>query len=113
MEKSPNFMCCLILSIFAIGNLHAAECKCAVTEVKEEAKKNDKVMKCPVDSKKKCGGSYCSNDVKDDLFVEHEGRKVLFCCEGCIDIFKKNPNDFAEQIKAQWIVIDSKKEEKK
>jgi YHS domain-containing protein len=22
-------------------------------------------------------------------FVEHEGRKVYFCCDGCVDMFKK------------------------
>lgn len=103
----------LVLSLFAAGVVHAAECKCAVTEVKEDAKNEAVEMKCPVDAKDGCKGGYCSLDVKDEKTVEYQGRKVLFCCNGCIEKFNKSPDTYAEQVKAQWELSDSKKEEKK
>lgn len=76
----------------------------------KEVLKDVKGMKCPVDAKKGCEGGYCSNKVKRDISVEHEGRKVYFCCKGCVDEFQKDPKAFAGQVKAQWKVIDAKKE---
>ena len=49
-----------------------------LNEADREAIKTNEI--CPV-----------TNDKVTDLtrFVEHEGRKVYFCCDGCIDMFKK------------------------
>ena len=43
--------------------------------------------KCPV-----MGG-----ETKKDLYVEHEGRKVYFCCPGCIPKFQKSPEQYPVQ----------------
>ena len=112
MKTASGLIRLLGIWVFMVGVLQAAECRCALTEEKE-VKKAEKEAKCPVDAKEGCEGGYCANHVKDDLWVEFQGRKVFFCCEGCIDTFKKSPDAFAEQTKAQWQVIDSKKEEKK
>jgi len=86
--------------VFALGSLQA----------EEPPLKDTKDMKCPVDATEGCEGGYCSNKVKRNLFVEHEGRKVYFCCEGCMKSFKKDPKKYAVKVLDQWKVIDAKNE---
>jgi YHS domain-containing protein len=43
---------------------------------------------CPVSNK----------PIKTDVSVEHEGKKVYFCCPGCPDAFKKDPAKFADKL---------------
>ena len=32
------------------------------------------------------------------LFVEHEGKKVYFCCAGCEKVFKENPEKYLAKL---------------
>ncbi len=34
------------------------------------------------------------NNINKEIFVEYEGKKVYFCCPGCIDEFNKNPEKY-------------------
>ena len=87
-----------LLSLCSIGLLHADE----------KPLKDTKGMVCPVKATEGCDGGYCSKKVKRDVFVEHEGRKVYFCCKGCVKAFKEDPKSFLEKTKEQWKVIDAK-----
>lgn len=44
--------------------------------------------KCPVSGK----------PIKADSFVEHNGKKVYFCCGGCPAAFKNDPEKFAAKL---------------
>ena len=79
-------------------------------EWKEPVLKDVKGMTCPVRATDGCSGDYCSKKVKRDITAEHEGRKVYFCCKGCVKDFKQDPKAYLEEVKLQWKVIDSKVE---
>ena len=32
------------------------------------------------------------------LFIDHEGRRVYFCCQSCVDSFKGDPDKYLEQM---------------
>ena len=36
--------------------------------------------------------------IDKDLFVEHEGKKVYFCCPGCVDTFKADPEKYLSKL---------------
>ncbi|MBI2184078.1 MAG: YHS domain-containing protein [Thaumarchaeota archaeon] len=38
----------------------------------------------------------CEMEVEEDEAVElvHEGKTYYFCCDGCMNIFKKNPSKY-------------------
>lgn len=36
--------------------------------------------------------------IKSTVSAEHEGQKVYFCCEGCVDGFKKEPAKFTAKL---------------
>ena len=34
-----------------------------------------------------------------DLYADHDGKRVYFCCEGCSEAFEKNPEKYIESLK--------------
>ncbi len=56
----------------------------------------------PLASQAQAAEAYCSlNDgMKADgkTVLEHGGAKHEFCCSGCLDKFKANPENFAQQV---------------
>jgi len=44
--------------------------------------------KCPV-----MGG-----DINNDIFVEYKGKKVYFCCPGCVEKFKADPEKYLSKL---------------
>jgi len=44
--------------------------------------------KCPV----------MGDPIDPDVFVEHEGRKVYFCCEACVEKFEKDPAKYLSKL---------------
>ncbi len=39
--------------------------------------------------------------IKKDIYTDHNGRRVYFCCGGCIDAFKKDPTKYLAKIDAE------------
>src|SRR5688572_28102457 len=37
-------------------------------------------------------------DIDSAVFVEHEGKKVYFCCAGCIETFQKDPAKYVAKL---------------
>ena len=57
----------------------------------------DKVQaKCPV-----MGG-----DVDKSKFADYKGNRVYFCCAGCPDEFKKNPDKYVKKLKDSGVVVE-------
>jgi len=40
----------------------------------------------------------CGIELSEDLatILEHDGRKVYFCCEGCKKLFEKKPKKYSK-----------------
>ncbi len=38
------------------------------------------------------------NPVNKDVYVDYEGKRIYFCCEGCIETFKENPEKYMEKL---------------
>lgn len=85
-----------VWSVCALGlmlSLIAAGCKreeppATAPATQEAAAESGGQTLCPV------GGG------KIDLavFTEHQGKKVYFCCEGCIKPFEKSPEEFMAKL---------------
>lgn len=88
--------------------LFAALTSVSLLHADEKPLRDVKDMVCPVKATEGCEGGYCSKKVKRDIFVEYEGRKVYFCCKGCVKVFEKDPKTFLKKTQEQWQVIDNK-----
>lgn len=38
------------------------------------------------------------NPIDKSIFVEHEGKKVYFCCQGCVATFKADPEKYMAKL---------------
>ena len=38
------------------------------------------------------------NPIDKNIFVEYKGKKVYFCCAGCPDVFKANPEKYISKL---------------
>lgn len=36
--------------------------------------------------------------INKDIFVEYKGKKVYFCCKGCVDAFNKEPEKYLSKL---------------
>lgn len=39
--------------------------------------------------------------VNQGLFAEYQGERVYFCCPGCLDVFKRNPEKYLKKLGEQ------------
>lgn len=42
-------------------------------------------------------------NVDRNIYVDYKGQRIYFCCTGCDQEFKKNPEKYLEKMKAQGI----------
>lgn len=72
---------------------------------KEPVKYLEKVDAELVPAQKTCpvmGGA-----INPKVFVDHEGRRIYFCCPACVEAFKKAPEKYLEKVDAE--IADGKK----
>lgn len=41
------------------------------------------------------------NAINKDIHTDHDGRRVYFCCAGCVEAFKKDPAKYLAKIDAE------------
>jgi len=53
--------------------------------------------------------------INKEIYADHEGQRVYFCCAMCIDTFKKDPEKYLKKMKAEHVnpVKTPKKAKKK
>ncbi len=39
------------------------------------------------------------NEINKDIYVDHEGKRVYFCCPGCVQVFQADPDTYMERLK--------------
>jgi len=59
----------------------------------EQAKKVQ--TRCPV-----MGG-----EIDRNVYVDHQGKRIYFCCAGCIDTFNKDPEGTVGKMESKGIVL--------
>lgn len=52
--------------------------------------------KCPV----------MGNEITKDLYADHNGKRVYFCCQMCLPKFKKNPAFFIKKLEKQGVEVE-------
>ena len=49
------------------------------------------------------------NEVDPDVFVDHEGRRIGFCCPPCIPTFKADPAKYIKKVDAELAAREESK----
>lgn len=42
--------------------------------------------------------------IDKNVFLDYQGKRIYFCCTGCIDDFKKNPEQYLKKLEEQGVV---------
>ena len=45
-------------------------------------------------------------EIDTSVYVDHDGRRVYFCCGGCIDKFKANPEKYVKKLEDQGVTLE-------
>jgi len=45
--------------------------------------------------------------INKELYVDHNGKRIYVCCPGCIDVVKKAPDKYINQLEKAGITLDS------
>ena len=43
--------------------------------------------------------------VNPEVYVDHDGKRIYFCCEGCVDKFKQDPDTYLEKMNKDGITL--------
>ncbi|MDI6854497.1 MAG: YHS domain-containing protein [Deltaproteobacteria bacterium] len=44
-----------------------------------------------------------AGNIDKNLFIDYQGQRVYFCCPGCVDVFKKDPEKYLQKMKEAGI----------
>ncbi|MHC4914717.1 MAG: YHS domain-containing protein [Planctomycetota bacterium] len=44
--------------------------------------------------------------INKEIYADHEGKRVYFCCKGCIPAFKKDPAKYVKKLEDSGVVLD-------
>jgi YHS domain-containing protein len=64
---------------------------------KEEEKAKVAQTACPV-----MGGK-----INRDVYTDHDGKRVYFCCKGCVATFKKDPAKYVKKLEDAGVILDA------
>ena len=82
-----------VLSLTIVVAVFAAGCGGGA---KEEATASVQTT-CPV-----MGGK-----IDKDFYADHAGKRVYFCCSGCVETFKKEPAKYIKKLEDQGVTLES------
>ncbi len=43
------------------------------------------------------------NKINKNIYTDYQGQRIYFCCPGCIDVFKKNPEAYLKKMREQGV----------
>ena len=84
----------LTLAAFAAGSLWAAAPKTAPAS--SPAAPGQPQTKCPV-----LGGN-----INQQIYADYKGKRIYFCCPGCDQEFKKNPEKYMKKLQEQGVTLE-------
>ena len=41
--------------------------------------------------------------INQEVYTDYQGQRVYFCCAGCVDVFKKDPEKYLKEMKEQGV----------
>ncbi len=58
--------------------------------------KDSKQTICPV----------MAGTIDKNIYADHNGKRVYFCCSGCLEEFKKDPDKYIKEMEAKGIQLE-------
>ena len=97
-----RMVACVVVMAFlalAVTGCGCPMCKAVGKVLGLDKKSEDSTASTVATGQKTCPVMGGKIDTK--VYADHEGRRVYFCCPGCIDKFKKSPAKYLAKLDAQ------------
>ena len=91
MKKISMILAALAVALMMVGPVFA-QAKKAEGQAQVQTKGQPQT-KCPV----------LAGNVDKNIYADYKGHRYYFCCKGCDEEFKKNPEKYVEKMKAAGI----------
>ena len=100
----------MTLSLFACLALGCGKTEYTVTPPKKDAAAEKKApeakapeaktpeAKAPAELKPQTTCPVMGGEIDKSVFADHEGKRVYFCCPGCISEFQKDPEKYLKKL---------------
>ncbi|MHB9074052.1 MAG: YHS domain-containing protein [Desulfobaccales bacterium] len=85
MKVFKALILALTLAAFAAGSIRAAE-----------AKPTKPQTVCPV----------LAGNIDKKVYADYKGKRIYFCCEGCDQEFKKDPEKYMKKLEEQGVTLE-------
>ncbi len=46
------------------------------------------------------------------IYTDYKGKRIYFCCSGCVGVFKKDPEKYIKQMEDQGVVLEKTQDAK-
>ena len=99
----------LFAGLLTSNGLFAQSASKSSTEKIEKAKQDTvqttevKQTVCPV-----MGG-----EINKEVYADYNGKRVYFCCQGCLSTFKKNPEKYMKKLEDGGVTLENTPEQEK
>ncbi len=92
MQRLKKLVLTIVIVLFAAGSV-------LVTKLPAQTKAQ---TTCPV-----LGGN-----ITKDVYADYQGKRIYFCCKGCDEEFKKNPEKYLKKLDEQGVTLEALPEAK-
>ncbi len=45
-------------------------------------------------------------EINKDLYVDHDGKRIYVCCQGCIEQVRKDPEKYIQKLEADGVTLE-------
>jgi len=46
-------------------------------------------------------------EVDKNVYVDYKGKRVYFCCTGCVEEFNKNPEKYMDKMRKEGVILEN------
>jgi YHS domain-containing protein len=92
-------LCLAALAVFAI-----ASCGGAPDAAKRAAPASETAVATAGQPQTAC--PVMGSPINKNVFVDHDGKRIYFCCPGCDGTFKKDPAKYMAKLAAAGVVLE-------
>ena len=78
-----------------------------IKELEEQGITLDKAPAAAGQPQTKCPVMHGS--INKDLYVDVDGKRIYVCCDDCLEVIKKDPKKYVNELEAKGIVLDKAK----
>ncbi len=89
-----------------VGSLSLALLVVVGCKKKEKAEQAEQAEKTAVSAKVQTTCPHMGEKIDKSIYVDHEGKRVYFCCKMCVAKFKADPGKYVKKLEDEGVELE-------